>query len=175
MKFYISDLHLQHTNVLKYDNRPFDNIEEHDKQVIENINSVVGSTDELYLLWDISRKANKSIENLARIKCKNVFFLQGNHDFSKYLKIYEKLWWTNLWLCHLDKDAKVMLCHYPMDEWFHSRHKEPDTYINIHWHSHWNSRAIKNRIDVWMTFNPINKPLSLDNIKEMVEFLNLNI
>ena len=172
MKYYISDLHLQHNNVLKYDNRPFDNIEEHDKQIIDNINSVVGKDDELYILWDIARKANKALDDLAKIKCKNVYFIQGNHDFSKYLKLYEKLWWTNLGLAHIDKDAKVMLCHYPMDERFHSRHREPDNYIHIHWHSHWNSENKKNRLDVGITFKPFNKPLSLEDIKYIINFNN---
>jgi len=172
MKYYISDLHLQHNNVLKYDNRPFDTIEEHDKTIIDNINKIVGKDDELYILWDIAWKANKALEDLGRIKCKNVSFIQGNHDFSKYLKLYEKLWWTNLWLMHIDKDAKVVLCHYPMDEWFHSRHKDDWQFIHIHWHSHWNSEKKKNRLDVSITFKPFNKPLSLEDIKDIVSFNN---
>ena len=172
MKYYISDLHLQHTNVLKYDNRPFDDIESHDKQVIKNINSVVGKDDELYILWDISWKANKALEDLGTIKCQNIYFLQGNHDFTKTLKLYERLWWTNLGLAHIDKDAKVMLCHYPMDERFHGHHKHDWLFIHIHWHSHGNSRNIKNRLDVGMTFNPINKPLSLEDIKKIIAFNN---
>lgn len=38
MKRYISDLHLNHNNVLKYDNRRFVDIEAHDQAVIDNIN-----------------------------------------------------------------------------------------------------------------------------------------
>ena len=37
--YFVSDLHLSHKNILKYDNRPFNSIEEHDQSIINNINS----------------------------------------------------------------------------------------------------------------------------------------
>ena len=164
MKRYTADLHLQHANILKYDNRPFKTIEEHDQAIIDIINQYVYKGDELYILWDISWKAPQSIELLKQIKCKQIYFLKWNHDFSKWIPLYEELWRTNLWLMHIDKHAKVVLCHYPMDEWFHSRHRDPGNYIHIHWHSHWNSREVKNRLDVWFTFDKIDRPISLEQI-----------
>lgn len=162
MKWYTSDLHLQHTKVLKYDNRPFNTIEEHDQTIINIINKTVWVNDELYILWDISWRADKSIELLKTIKCKNIFFLKWNHDFSKNIKLYEDIWWTNLWLMHIDKQAKVVLSHYPIEEWYHARHKDWEWYIHLHWHSHWNWRKIDNRYDVWLTFKEIWMPVNLD-------------
>lgn len=54
MNYFISDLHIGHTNVLSFDNRPFKSIEEHDEALIKNWNSVVGMDDDVYLLGDIS-------------------------------------------------------------------------------------------------------------------------
>ena len=54
MNYFISDLHLGHKNVLKFDNRPFINIEEHDKTIIDNWNSKVNDNDDVYVLGDIS-------------------------------------------------------------------------------------------------------------------------
>jgi len=167
-KRYTSDLHLQHNNILKYDNRPFNSIEEHDEHIVEVINEYVNKDDQLYILWDICWKPNKWIETLKEIKCNNVFFIQGNHDFTKYLKIYENLWWTNLWLMHIDKEAKVVLCHYPMEEWFHSHHKEDGRFFHIHGHSHWNSIRRKWRIDVGLTFKDMWRPVTLEEIKEIL-------
>jgi len=165
MKWYTADLHLQHNNILVYDDRPFNTIEEHDDTIVDIINSVVWTNDELYVLWDISRKGNKSIELLRGIKCKNIFFTPGNHDFSKYVKKYEEeLWRTNLWLMYIDKDAKVVLSHYPIEEWYHSRHRFWEWYLHLHWHSHHNGRVIPNRIDVWLTFKDWDRPASLKEL-----------
>ena len=168
MKYYISDLHLNHENILKYDWRPFRDIDTHDQSVIEIINQTVWVSDSLYILWDISWRWNKSLETLAKIKCKNIFFTIWNHDFTKYFRQYERLWRINLWHLYIDKVDNIVLCHYPMEEWYHSSHKEDWRFIHIHWHSHWNSKQKRGRVDVWMNFKDVWRPLSLDEIKMII-------
>lgn len=41
VKFYISDLHLGHDNIIRFDNRPFGSVEEMTEEIIDNWNSVV--------------------------------------------------------------------------------------------------------------------------------------
>lgn len=50
--FYIADLHLQHSNVIKFDKRPFTNVEEMDDALISNWNAVVDKGDHVYHLGD---------------------------------------------------------------------------------------------------------------------------
>lgn len=54
MDYFISDLHFGHKNVLAFDNRPFDNIEQHDNALIRNWNNAVNIDDDVYILGDIS-------------------------------------------------------------------------------------------------------------------------
>ena len=64
-KFYISDLHLGHKNILAFDNRPFFSLEEMTETIISNWNSVVSKNDSVYVLGDMleqRRNTNSSSE-----------------------------------------------------------------------------------------------------------------
>lgn len=50
--YYISDLHLGHENVIRFDNRPFDSVEEMNETLVNNWNSVVTNADHVYHLGD---------------------------------------------------------------------------------------------------------------------------
>ena len=52
MNRYISDLHLGHANVIKFDNRPFKNLEEMHERIITNWNKVTNKNDTVYILGD---------------------------------------------------------------------------------------------------------------------------
>lgn len=56
MNFYTSDLHLGHANVIKFDNRPFANIDEMDQRIITRWNERVSDDDTVYILGDAERK-----------------------------------------------------------------------------------------------------------------------
>ena len=52
--WFTADLHLGHRAILRLANRPFSSIDQHDETIIENINKLVKSGDDLYILGDIS-------------------------------------------------------------------------------------------------------------------------
>lgn len=54
MNYYISDTHFGHKNVIRYDNRPFDSIEEMDEAMIQLWNETVNDADAVYILGDFS-------------------------------------------------------------------------------------------------------------------------
>ncbi len=60
MNRYISDLHFGHTNILKFDNRPFSNTEEMEASLIENWNNTVLAGDTTYILGDFAGAKNRS-------------------------------------------------------------------------------------------------------------------
>lgn len=88
MNYFISDLHLGHKNSLKFDNRPFNTIEEQDKFIIENWNKTITNEDDVYILGDFSwYKSAKTIEIYSNLKGKKHLII-GNHD-HKLLKCKE--------------------------------------------------------------------------------------
>lgn len=82
-----SDLHLQHENVLDFEHRPFASIEEHDDVLLENLNRMADRNDRIILCGDFAWRAEESL--IARIRCKNVFFIEGNHDKAKVGKMFK--------------------------------------------------------------------------------------
>ena len=64
--------------MIKY--RPqFDNTEEHDKFLLDRINSTVNKNDSLYILGDCC-VGDGSYELLRQLRCENLFLIPGNHD-----------------------------------------------------------------------------------------------
>ena len=84
MNFYISDLHLGHKNILKYDNRPWKTIEDMTIGVINNWNKVVSQKDDVYILGDFAFQNSYMTpflitDVLSRLNGKKYLIL-GNHD-----------------------------------------------------------------------------------------------
>lgn len=52
--YFTSDLHFCHKNILSYDNRPYDTIEEMNRDIVETWNSIVSENDIIFLLGDIT-------------------------------------------------------------------------------------------------------------------------
>lgn len=53
MNYYISDLHLLHENVLRFDNRPFDSITQMQQTIVNNWNDKITNGDTVYILGEI--------------------------------------------------------------------------------------------------------------------------
>lgn len=93
--YIISDLHLGHKNIIKYESeyRPFNSIEEHNEAIIERHNSTVGKNDTCWMLGDIAFGA-KALTLLSRFNG-NLKLVLGNHDvqpLSEYQKYFSKIY-----------------------------------------------------------------------------------
>lgn len=53
MEWFSSDLHFGHNKDFIYQARGFNSIEEHDKAIVDNWNSIVDEDDDVYLLGDL--------------------------------------------------------------------------------------------------------------------------
>lgn len=117
--YFTSDYHFGHTNILKYDNRPYTDIVTHDNDIIAKHNSIVTDEDEVYFLGDFTfSKDKKYVESLlVRLNGKK-FFIKGNHDRSDMIKLYHKY---GTYLGELAEifvgEQKIVLCHYAMKVW----------------------------------------------------------
>lgn len=128
--YFTADTHFGHANIIKYCNRPFANTNEMDATLIDNINKVVQQNDRLFHLGDVAiRKANLAAYK-ARIVCKNIFVVPGNHDREKELVRH----FTVLPQCFMyeNQGFRMVLCHYAMRVWAHSHHGAGMLYGHSH-------------------------------------------
>ena len=115
--FLCSDLHIGHANILKYDNRPFANIREHDEKLLENWNTTVGKDDHVYFLGDWCFNQQAGI-NFAQ-KCNGkIFFILGNHDQPlKHLQLKSRFEWVKNYHELQFENQLICLMHYEIKEW----------------------------------------------------------
>ena len=170
--WFVADTHLGHANIIKYDNRPFANIKEHDDTIISNWNSVVKKGDSVYHLGDVSFGCSrKYAQELVWRLNGQIYLIRGNHD--KHVDkpgIKERfVWIKDLHVMRLKENGKVYqhitLCHYAMRRWYKSHWGS----FSLYGHSH-NSLDEGDYLSFDVGVNGHNYyPISLEYVKERLE------
>ncbi len=80
MVFFTSDHHFYHTNVIKYCDRPYDEVEFMNEDLCERWNQVVKPEDTVYHLGDFSM-AFRPVEFIPQRLNGTIYLIPGNHDF----------------------------------------------------------------------------------------------
>ena len=128
----ISDLHFGHTNLLKFERRLFDTIEEHDNYIITSINKAVKNTDTLYILGDIG-----NVEKVRQLNGRKIFIM-GNHD-KRPIKEYEA-YFAEVYDKPIFFRKDILLSHEPCPV--------PLGTLNIHGHLHGSKLANEQHYNV---------------------------
>lgn len=173
--FMCADLHWGHENVLKFGRGDvFNTIEDHDEAILDNINSLVGERDTLWILGDFAFRNSRPVEWYRKqIRCRDVHLVFGNHDPQKpqSRQRYEKLFSSTQDYVRI-KYAKqaIVMCHYPII----SHHGKGHGAWMLHGHSHgrlteqYPFLSAHLMLDVGIDCNNY-KPFSFDQIKEIMD------
>lgn len=81
--FYISDLHIGHENILRFDNRPFADVNEMNNKLIENWNARVHSNDTVYILGDFIWAKESAWPSIVGSLAGNKVLIRGNGNSQK--------------------------------------------------------------------------------------------
>lgn len=113
MNYYTADIHFGDDAIVHCCNRPFNTVEQHDREIIKKFNSILKPEDELYVIGDLSMSKDFDyLKNCVEsINCRKHLIL-GNHDNLKpfeYVDIGFQTVHTALVLHHLN----VILVHDP--------------------------------------------------------------
>jgi len=146
--FFTSDFHLFHKNVLKFDNRPFNDVHEMHQVIEERWNETVNDDDYVIYLGDLAfarREEKAEVEGMLwRLKGK-IHFVMGNHDKWEDIKKLPRLEsvqdYLEVRIATMEENGKgvmerketLFICmHYPI----FSHNKAHHGSIMVHGHSH---------------------------------------
>jgi len=173
--YFTADNHWYHSNILKYCNRPFDNVEQMNKTMIENWNSVVKPNDTVYHLGDFCwAKKVETVDALIKRLNGKIHLIIGNHDkkvvikSDKFNSISERLEIKH-------SGMRIILDHYALRVWNASHYGS----YQLFGHSHGGLKEYDNilqcdvGVDCW-NFTPV----SYEQIKEVMDkkdFIPINL
>ena len=132
--YFISDTHFNHKNIIKYCNRPFKDIEEMNRVLIENWNNTVTDFDTVFHLGDVALTSESDMKELIQKLKGKKFLIRGNHD-KKSKEFFRKVGFGFIPEnpLKLNKE-KLILSHKPLKDT-----EIPKGYVNVHGHIHNNS------------------------------------
>jgi calcineurin-like phosphoesterase family protein len=136
--FFTSDHHIHHSRIIKFENRPFKDVEEMEREFVSRWNNKVTDKDMVYLLGDLSfGNSKQTLEFVSQLRG-NKYYIFGNHDkpVRKNTSVKNKFIWckdyAEVKISINGKMEKVTLTHYPFDSWNRSFHGS----MSIHGHVH---------------------------------------
>lgn len=174
MRFFTSDLHFGHKNVIDFCKRPFADVAHMESELIRRWNSVVGADDKTYICGDLFFVGKtKSKEIMNQLHGEKILIL-GNHDWGKIKKHRaEEFGFVAILdtLCLRIGKEDVRLSHFPYSgagdhtegEERYTEHRlkdEGNWLIHGHVHSAWQvkHKMINVGVDVWDYF-PVSEQL----------------
>lgn len=167
MIFFTADTHFNHANIIKYCNRPFQDVNEMNTEIVERWNKIVKENDLIYHLGDFAWS-----NSLYFIKQLNghIHIIFGNHDKDarKYKSSFQR--YSDFGFELKEKDHHIVLCHYAMKVWNRSHFNS----WHLYGHSHGTLTTNGKSYDVGVDSNNF-KPVSLDEICDIMKDKSSNI
>ena len=106
--YFIADTHFGDSAICRYENRPFETIEQMDATLIFRWNSVVTAEDTVYVLGDFGANDYEA-EVLSRLNGKKRL-VKGNHD-TKSNEEYRRFGFEEVYDCPIILDGFWILSH----------------------------------------------------------------
>ena len=128
-----ADQHFNHENIIKYENRPFSNVEHMNICMIDAWNSVVSKHDKVFMLGDFGFGGSDFISNTLNKLKGNKVLVMGNHDQSRSVKKWIELGFQTVYDYPVIYDTSYILSHEPL-----TGLADCDHFYNIFGHVHGN-------------------------------------
>lgn len=177
--FFTSDSHYGHSNIIWMCKRPYTNVEEMNRKLIENWNNVVKPDDLVFHLGDFAFGGQPLWRSIREQLNGNIILIKGNHD-DRNLKNGCKVLFDGVYdqVKFYIENRCIYLNHYPFLCYGGSYRSEEDAVFQLfgHVHSGPNSTGLDNdrlkmlfpyQYDVGVDNNNYT-PVSWEQIKEII-------
>lgn len=172
MIYYISDTHFNHTNIIKYANRPFSSVDEMNDIMVQNWNNAIKPNDVVIHGGDVAMKNSKFDINMIRNLNGYKILVKGNHDYSK--KTMNGWGFNEIYTSFYDKKSGIFVNHRPLINENDSYRVGLYTQCKIFLYGHIHEKIMENlqkskNICVEHTnYTPISQDEILDNLKNLI-------
>jgi calcineurin-like phosphoesterase family protein len=142
--FFTADTHFGHANVIRFDSRPFDSIEDHDDALVGSWNSVVGPDDDVWHLGDFSFRNRMHVDRYLERLNGRIHLVRGNHDDKAAWRIRDRFASAQEAAYIKCEGQNIYLSHYGCRVWRNSCHGS----WHLYGHSHGNLPPLGLSMDV---------------------------
>jgi calcineurin-like phosphoesterase family protein len=132
--FFTSDTHFSHTNIIKYENRPFNTSNYMNEVLISRWNSKVNKEDVIYHLGDFAFGNESNIHKILNQLNGKIYLIYGNHDkeIKRNKSLQNRFIWCRDYYKLKINNQILILFHYPIQVWDMKHHGSLHFYGHIH-------------------------------------------
>ena len=112
--FFIADTHFGHTNVIGYENRPFESSEQMNAEMIRRWNNTVSKDDKVFILGDFAFMPSEETKEIADKLNGYKILVLGNHDRHRSVSWWLKAGFNEVSAYPIILDEFFILSHEPM-------------------------------------------------------------
>jgi calcineurin-like phosphoesterase family protein len=119
MIWFVADTHFDHENIIDLADRPFDDVEQMNHQMIKQWNNRIKKNDIVYHLGDFAfGRDRERIKELRNTLNGEIRLLIGNHDDRRAIEeVFGPTWMPRgLWRIRHEGE-RIVICHYSLRTW----------------------------------------------------------
>lgn len=158
--FLISDPHFFHSNMIRYESRPFTDVDHMNSEIIKRWNSVVKKNDTVIVLGDFALAPRSAVREIVAKLHGTKWLIMGNHDRGRSVTWWHGVGFAKVYEYPIIYEGFYILSHEPVYM------NDAMPYINCHGHIH--SKVLSGKSYVNVSVERWNyTPITFESIKKL--------
>lgn len=161
--WFTSDLHFNHTNIINYCKRPFNDVKEMDETLIYYWNKYIKPKDIVFILGDFIFGGSAQWKYYCNRLNGKKYLILGNHDEHNFQNSFKQYFEEVSYMMHIQiNDQDIILSHYPLLCYPGSYNKRNPTW-NLFGHIHSGENSTSKDLSRLSVLFPYQYDVGVDN------------